>query len=128
MKINQDLQHYKIVELADGVFAAIHKFGGHAYANSGIIDLGDRTVVVDTGNSDVSGAELRNLCKVLTGREADKIVLTHVHSDHWNGSQAFSRETKTITTEKLKRLMPLRAKRYLGLRDTPAFIPEALIF
>jgi len=126
MKINQGLKHYTVNELAEGVFAAIHKYGGQAYSNSGIIDLGDETVVIDTGNSEIAGIELRQIAKLLTGREADKIVLTHVHSDHWSGNQAFPPETKILTTEKLERLMPLRSKRYLELRENPAELHEYL--
>ena len=117
MRINEGLKHYTIYEIAEGVFAAIHKYGGHAYSNSGIINLGDETIIIDAGNSDVSGTELRQLTKLLTGRDASRIILTHVHTDHWNGAQAFPEETRILTTEKLERLMPLRARRYLTLKN-----------
>lgn len=34
--------------VADGIFAAIHNNeGGYAICNAGIIDLGDKTIVID---------------------------------------------------------------------------------
>jgi hypothetical protein len=40
--------HFRLYQLADGVFAAIALNGGAAISNAGIIDLGDRTLIFDT--------------------------------------------------------------------------------
>jgi hypothetical protein len=38
---------FEIKKLADGVYAAIHKPGGRAVCNAGIVDLGKETLVID---------------------------------------------------------------------------------
>lgn len=40
--------HFQLHELADGVFAAIHREGGAAQSNAGIIDLGEQVLIFDT--------------------------------------------------------------------------------
>ena len=56
MKTDQSFsssKHFRLEQLADGVYAAIHVLpdhrgqpsGGAAIGNAGIIDLGDRTLV-----------------------------------------------------------------------------------
>ena len=43
-----DYPDFRIEKLADGVYAAIAKNGGHAICNAGIIDLGDATLIFDS--------------------------------------------------------------------------------
>ncbi len=86
-------RHFSLQPLADGVYACIHKPGGGAYSNAGIIDLGDRTVVVDTLQTLVAGRDLRQAAEALCGRPVGTIVLTHAHSDHWIGASAFDAGT-----------------------------------
>ena len=52
-------EHFIYHELAEGVWAAIVKPAGLAASNSGIVDLGDQTLVFDTTLSPVSAADLR---------------------------------------------------------------------
>ena len=41
-------RHYTLEMLADGIYAAIHNNeSGYAICNAGIIDLGDKTIVID---------------------------------------------------------------------------------
>ena len=40
--------HFRLHQLAEGVFAAIALNGGAAISDAGIIDLGDRTLIFDT--------------------------------------------------------------------------------
>lgn len=51
--------HFSLERLADGVYACIHKPGGGAYSNAGIVDLGDRTIVVDALQTLAAGRDLR---------------------------------------------------------------------
>jgi hypothetical protein len=39
-----DSRHFRLQQLADGVYAAIAIEGGAAACNSGIVDLGDYTI------------------------------------------------------------------------------------
>ena len=40
--------NFELLELAEGVYACIHKFGGKAICNVGIIDNGKETIIFDT--------------------------------------------------------------------------------
>ena len=81
----QDSQHFTLKHLASGVYACIHKSGGAAYSNAGIVDLGGRTIVVDAFDTMVAGRDLRQTAEVLFGRPVDRLILTHPHSDHYKG-------------------------------------------
>ena len=52
-------RHFRLEQLADGVYAAIHSEGGEAIGNAGIVDLGDRTLVYDTFFTPQAAADLR---------------------------------------------------------------------
>ncbi len=51
-------KHFTLKLLTNGVYACIHKPGGAAYSNAGIIDLGDRTLLVDTFDTLLAGRDL----------------------------------------------------------------------
>lgn len=46
--------------MAGGICAAIHKQGGWAISNAGILDLGDRVLVFDTFMTPEAARDLRN--------------------------------------------------------------------
>jgi glyoxylase-like metal-dependent hydrolase (beta-lactamase superfamily II) len=91
--------HFSLEPLADGVYACIHKPGGAAYSNAGIIDLGDRTLMVDACDTLVAGRDLRQTAETLFDRPADAILLTHAHSDHWIGASAFDPTTVLLCSQ-----------------------------
>jgi glyoxylase-like metal-dependent hydrolase (beta-lactamase superfamily II) len=95
-------KHFDIQQLADGVYACIHKQGGAAYSNAGIIDIGDRTLVLDALNSMAAGTDLKKAAETLLNRPVDTILLTHPHSDHWIGVSSFDSSTTLLTTEKIR--------------------------
>lgn len=80
---------FHIEELAEGVFAAIGRRGTTSHSNAGIIDLGDRSVVIDTFSAPTPARALAAACEERTGRRASLVVNTHGHGDHWGGNQAF---------------------------------------
>lgn len=86
-------KHFALHQLAEGVFAAVHKPGGAAYSNAGIIDLGDRTVIIDTFDLPVAAEDLRAAAEELTQKPVDTILITHSHSDHWGGNGVFDPKT-----------------------------------
>jgi len=98
----KESNHFTLENLADGVFACLHKPGGAAYSNAGIIDLGDRTVVVDAFDTMAAGRHLRQTAENLFGRPVDTLVLTHPHSDHWVGASVFDPSTTMIATQKTR--------------------------
>ena len=92
-------------ELADGVWAAIVITTGLAASNSGIVDLGDRTLIFDTTFSPASAAELRNVAESLTGRPVDYVLNSHWHQDHVFGNAAFAPETEIYATARTSELI-----------------------
>jgi cyclase len=103
--VTKDLQskHFTLQALADGVYACIHKEGGAAYSNAGIIDLGDWTIVVDAFDSLVAGSDLRKVAESIFDRPVDTILLTHCHIDHWVGASAFEPSATLLTTSAIRR-------------------------
>lgn len=95
----RESKHFDLIPLADGAYACIHKAGGAASSNAGIIDLGGRTLVVDAFNTVAAGRDLRATAEALFGRPVSTIVLTHFHDDHWVGASAFDAATLFLASE-----------------------------
>jgi cyclase len=92
-------KHFTVNSLANGVYACIHKPGGAAYSNAGIIDFGDRTIVVDAFDTLAAGHALRQTAEALFERPVETVVLTHAHGDHWTGASAFDAGTTLLASE-----------------------------
>jgi glyoxylase-like metal-dependent hydrolase (beta-lactamase superfamily II) len=95
----RESKHFDLIPLADGVYACIHKAGGAASSNAGIIDLGDRTLVVDAFNTVAAGRDLRAAAEALFGHPVSVLALTHWHDDHWIGASALGAETLFLASE-----------------------------
>jgi len=91
-------EHFTYHELAEGVWAAIVIPTGLAASNSGIVDLGDRTLIFDTTLSPASAAELRTVAESLTGRPVTYVFNSHWHQDHVFGNAVFTPETEIYAT------------------------------
>lgn len=63
---------------------------GSTVGNVGCVRLEDRVVVVDTTISPPSAASFRQLVEKQAGIPITDVVLTHIHSDHVFGAQAFA--------------------------------------
>jgi glyoxylase-like metal-dependent hydrolase (beta-lactamase superfamily II) len=96
--------HFTLELLADGVYGCIEKPGGGAYSNAGIIDLADRTLVVDAFDTLAAGRDLRRTAEALFDRPVDAIVLTHPHSDHWIGASVFDARTTLLTGSVIRQI------------------------
>jgi len=81
-------RHFALEPLADGVWAALHREGGWAVGNAGIVDLGGATLVFDAGLTPEAGDELAVAAHELTGRAPTLLLLSHFHNDHLRGFQA----------------------------------------
>lgn len=106
-------RHLEIQKITDGVYAAIHRNGGHGICNAGIIDLGDATVVFDCMLTPAAAQELQQAAKELTGREAKYVVNSHFHNDHIRGNQIFTNAT-IISTKKTAELIKSRGPEELA--------------
>jgi cyclase len=83
-------KHFTLERLADGVYAAIHNDdGGYAICNAGIIDLGDKTIVIDPFVSPAAARDLKQQAEYLTGRPVSLVIDLDPHSDHTRGNQVF---------------------------------------
>jgi glyoxylase-like metal-dependent hydrolase (beta-lactamase superfamily II) len=91
-------RHFRLDQLADGVYAAIHVDGGWAMCNAGIVDLGDRTLIFDTFLTPWAAEDLRAAAEALTGRPVGTVINSHFHNDHIWGNQVFSAQIEIVST------------------------------
>lgn len=98
-------KHFRIVCVAEGVFAAISEPGTGSVGNAAIIDLGDSTLVVDTFTTIQAAEDLKAAATQLTGKSVAYVVNTHWHSDHISGNQVFTPEAQIISTSTTRELM-----------------------
>jgi len=119
-------EHFELVTLADGVYAAIGVPGGAAYSNAGIIDLGDSTLVFDTFETHLAGNDLKATAEALTGRPATYVINSHFHADHWLGNQVFSAQTPIVATHRTREIMPEWVDYLLELKTDPSELEQEL--
>jgi cyclase len=100
-----DSKHFRLQQLADGVYAAIHIAGGAAIGNAGIVDLGDRTLIYDAFIAPQAAQDLRTAAEALTGRPIDAVIDSHWHNDHIWGNQVFGASTDIVSTKETRRLI-----------------------
>ncbi|WP_449536451.1 MBL fold metallo-hydrolase [Ferdinandcohnia sp. Marseille-Q9671] len=82
-------KHFILEKVSDGIFAAIAKDGGGAVGNAGFLDLGGRTLVFDTFNSQQAAEDLRNIAENITDQPVSWVMNSHFHGDHIRGNQVF---------------------------------------
>ena len=82
-------RHFHVEKLAPGVHAAIATPEGYGLCNSGIVDLGDETVVFDTMLTPMAARDLVRAAEKVTGRRPAWAVNSHWHGDHIWGNSAF---------------------------------------
>lgn len=81
--------HFNLEKVSEGIYAAIAKDGGGAFGNAGFIDLGDKTIIFDTFNTQQAAEDLRNLAESITSKPVSWVINSHFHSDHTRGNQVF---------------------------------------
>lgn len=119
--------HFRLEQIAVGVYAVIACTGGAAHSNAGIVDLGDRTLIFDTLGTPKAAEELRAAAERLTGRLVTYIVNSHVDHDHWLGNQVFASDAIIISTAKTRERMVASGAEYIGrCRENPAILEEQI--
>ena len=98
-------RHFDIEELADGVFTAIHKDGGAAICNAGIIDLGDRTLIFDSFLTPQAARDLKAASEALTGKAVSIVINSHCHNDHIWGNQVFEGHAEIISSGETRQVI-----------------------
>jgi glyoxylase-like metal-dependent hydrolase (beta-lactamase superfamily II) len=90
--------HFELKRLTEGVYACVHKFGGKAICNVGIVDNGKETIIFDSFLSPSVAEELPAVVQHLGLSPIRYVVNSHAHNDHIRGNQVFSREVRIIST------------------------------
>jgi cyclase len=109
---------FQLINVADGVFAAIAKPGGLASGNAGFI-IGDGGVlVVDTFFTPVAAEELIDEIAARTQQPIKYAVNTHYHLDHTGGNQVFAeRHIPIIAHDNVVRWIGPKNQRFLPSPD-----------
>ncbi len=102
-------KHFVVHEVSSNVYAVIHSDGGWQIGNSVIIDLGDSTLLFDTGLTPQSARDLRDASVHFTGREPTYVVNSHYHNDHIRGNQCFP-ESKVMATSLTRELIDSKGR------------------
>jgi len=81
---------FKLVQVADGIYAAIAKPGGLASGNAGFIVSDDGVLIVDTFFTPAAIEELIGEIASKTRQPIKYAVNTHYHLDHTGGNQVLA--------------------------------------
>ena len=118
--------NFDLFEIANGVYACIHKFGGKAICNVGIIDNGKETIIFDTFLDPKVTKELIEIVKQLGLSPIKYIINSHYHNDHIRGNQSFSAEVDIISTAKTKELIEYWEP--LDIEEEKQYAPQRFAF
>jgi cyclase len=120
--------YFALVEAGDGIWAALATEWLNALGNAVIIDMGGRTLIVDTFASARVAHELRAAARSLTGCETAWVANTHFHADHTGGNEVFASEATIAATAKCRqyvvRSSSVLAKRIDACRARIADLPS----
>ncbi len=97
--------NFDLISLTDGVFACIHKTGGKAICNAGIIDNGKETIVFDCFLSPAVAAEIPEVIQAYGLSPIRYVINSHFHNDHIRGNQVFAEDVKIISTRTIADLI-----------------------
>lgn len=98
-------RHFALHQLAEGVLAAIAIDGGSAICNSGIVDLGGRTLIFDTFLTPQAATDLRQAITDAIGAASYIVVNSHYHNDHIWGNQVFAPDAPIISSRRTRALI-----------------------
>jgi len=117
-------KHFKVEKLSDGIYAAIHSFGGYAICNAGIIDLGDKVLIFDTFLTVEAAKDLRKAAESITGKVVTYVVNSHAHNDHIRGNQVFKPNSVIISTKSIRE--QIRNDEPEQIKDEKKYAPDRL--
>ena len=101
----EESMNFDFVELGNGIYSCVHKFGGKAICNVGIVDNGNETIIFDSFLSPDVAEELSQALQKLNLSPVKYVVNSHFHNDHIRGNQIFPKEVRIISTTKTKELI-----------------------
>lgn len=118
--------HFVLERIADGVYAAVGREGGPTFSNAGIVDLGSQTLIFDAFELPEAADDLRKAAEHLTGRPASYVILSHSHSDHTVGCQAFGPEVPILSTRVTRAEIPSETEWIHHFKENPDELEEAI--
>jgi cyclase len=118
--------HFVLERITDGVYAAMGRDGSPTISNAGIVDLGNRTLIFDAFESPEAGADLQKAAERLTERPVTYVILSHAHSDHSAGSQAFDPEVPLLSTPATRAEIPDSTDWIRYFKENPAELAEEI--
>ena len=95
-------ENFELIKLSEGVYSCVHKFGGTAICNAGIIDNGRETIIFDAFLSPDVSEELVELVNYLELSPIKYVINSHGHNDHIRGNQSFANDIDIIATKRTK--------------------------
>jgi len=105
---------FQLVQVADGVYAAIAKSGGLASGNAGFVIGDDGVVIFDTFFTPAAIEELISEIQKLTNKPIKYAVNSHYHLDHCGGNQVLaSRGVPIIAHDNVMQWQTVKNKRFL---------------
>ena len=105
---------FQLVQVADGVYAAIAKSGGLASGNAGFVIGDDGVVIFDTFFTPAAIEELIGEIQKLTNKPIKYAVNSHYHLDHTGGNQVLAaRGIPIIAHDKVMQWQTTKNKRFL---------------
>ena len=109
---------FKLVKVADGIYAAIAKPGGLASGNAGFIVGDGGVLVVDTFFTPIAVEELISEIGKLTQLQIKYAVNTHYHLDHTGGNQVLAaRNVPIIAHDSVVTWQTTKNRRFLPPRE-----------
>ena len=100
--------NFDLIEVTDGVYACIHKLGGKAICNTGIVDNGEETIIFDSFLSPGVAEELFIIVEGAGLSPVKYLVNSHSHNDHVRGNQVFSEDVDIISTKKTAEMIVVK--------------------
>src|SRR5690242_19647576 len=105
---------FQLVQVADGVYAAIAKTGGLASGNAGFVIGDDGVVIFDTFFTPAAIEELIGEIQKLTNKPIRYAVNSHYHLDHTGGNHVLSaRGIPIIAHDNVMQWQTVKNKRFL---------------
>lgn len=114
--------YFSLHEVTEGIYVAIATAGSGTRSNSGIIDLGNQTIVFDTTFNPLATLTLRQIAETLTGRPVTYLLNSHRHADHVIGNALFGEVPIVATASTRDLIAELTAPMVNKLRTQQAAI------
>lgn len=95
--------HFDLIELADGVLAAIaRRDEGREFVNAGLVDLGECALAFDSFLLPQAARDLVRAAREVLGKPVQYLVNSHKHTDHVQGNYVFPAETVILSTHRTR--------------------------